>query len=1136
MPATHLSSQQITHVIHLADLHIRCGDAIIARIEEYTCVFDNFIAEISLLPCVINKTALCLIAGDICESKCRAETASSIMLFKFINQLQQLVPIIFICGNHDFKQSEPNTPDSVEMFTIPYDKNRVMYLKETGCYIYGNLGFGVVSVKDTLRKYNTAGVVDQLEPFPEPIFPNDVTCSIALFHGTIKQSALSSGRNSDIITHGYPLEWFDGYNMVMLGDNHMQQVHTTIDGMMWAYSGSMLQQNWGETLFGHGYILWDIAAKSTSIHHIRNDYGMVIVSDACISLSPIKKVPFKEAISLPGFPKYPKVRIIGDQDDAEIYERLFKKLGIEPSSITIRCTSAIPTVASTEQTLEQLSAQMDTLGDLNSAKYWHTYMNSQENPMADIEEWIYTPESMQLPITSNVQVIKDSINARNAKIQDLLQAYDACANSTGTHTHRITLKYMEWDNLMAFGGDNRFDFESMEGKIALLNGPNASGKSSFLDVLCIAIFGEPTASRRDFTGAGNITAKLINDHRNNKENNQYYNEVILVFDLDHSKYEIHRRFEFHHQDKENIKPVIICVYKYQTTNVTLGEEKVVVAEGSTMVNEWVDKYFGTAENMLMSTILCQSDTTNFFFKKPAEQKALLDKALNLDTIASYVNVIEESVRAHKYMIDKIQSYRQGMSANAIVNPYTPDDLIALQTASELFKTQQRELSAKRDTLLSNIGNLKNAKDLARKYTNRAKVTQDLNDAVVELAEIKSTMNGDRDIDDHGDGHVEDKEDGEDGEDVNELRNNLIRYQVEQEALIKKGINPNTTESYKKGRVTRLTKDLNAHNDTKPIYKDTLRFSRKYIKERLDKHAEWIDSTADIAANADKNKNIDVKSLKEAHAKLLAHNIGKCDESPNPNPKDKTKDKTKDKNKNKEKTGDITLEKAIEKYTTLRDAMTIHTNKCPANTIAKHSSAYYNSIISKYKSWEAEQPTDWLNSTTLNTIITDLRERIASRDAEIYNHTINAIPVPPSDLPKIRNIEDCHIEITKASLDSLMKPIACKTKAQLNQWYKTWNEWETDILKQLPAADSKTLADIVQFKKLTTEIGELGSIECNPECAVCLKNPGIVRKKTLEKQLAKLTKAIGSKSLTMYVNADTLEKHIQIRRMYDERHE
>ena len=39
-----------------------------------------------------------------------------------------------------------------------------------------------------------------------------------------------------------------------------------------AYSGSLIQQNHGETIKGHGVLVWDIENNTSHFQEIKNDY------------------------------------------------------------------------------------------------------------------------------------------------------------------------------------------------------------------------------------------------------------------------------------------------------------------------------------------------------------------------------------------------------------------------------------------------------------------------------------------------------------------------------------------------------------------------------------------------------------------------------------------------------------------------------------------------------------------------------------------------------------------------------------------------------------------------------------------------------------------------------------------------
>lgn len=1094
MAAIRLSSQRITHVIHIADLHVRCGNSEAARIEEYEAVFHNFLADIAVLPAVKDATALCVIAGDVFETKTRAETAGAIMLFNFINQLQQLLPIVVICGNHDFKQSEPDTPDSVDMFTTPYKTSsevRVNYLKETDRYVWGNIGFGLCSIKDTLRVHNTAGVVANLPDFPSPDgFPEDVEYRVALFHGTISQSALPSGRSADTVAHGYPLQWFAGYDAVMLGDNHQQQLHKTPDGMHWGYPGSLVQQNFGEPLFGHGYILWDIPNNTGSLHHIYNDFGAVTVALDLVVFSPTLKMDYRRAAETENFPRHPRVRVIGDHKDMERVISNFKSFGVEPMYFTLKGSHAYVAndagTASASDGADNLGSQMSTLYDLNSPQYWESYMNDQNDPIA-VSQLIHEPKRLALPLNLRLPVsLADALNLRNNKIHQLLQTYDNCVNSPTTGNHKIVLKYMEWDNLMTFGTDNRFDFENMDNKIALLNGANATGKSSFLDVLCIAIFGVPTASRRDFSGS-EMTSKIVNDH---KELNSHCG-TLLVVTIDNNTYEIYRSFQ--EATQETIKPYIIVVYKYVDTPGENYQSKEVVAEGATMVTAWVNKYFGTADEMLMSTILCQSDTTNFFFKSHAEQRHILDKALHLDTISSYVDVLDESIKAHKYMVDKVASYRQGMLDSAKKEkPPSPEEIAELQRLVDVAQADARKLQVSKDELLASIGDMSVVKKLAREHDDEIYEFLKTNES--QLQAITEPL---------------------DKAAIAELRNVHIRLQVEYENMVETAHTLEISEQdyvAKKKGLSKATKELAAHLDAKSAIAAS-RYTREHIRDRLQAHSDWLKTSPQyVAADVEEAQAMLVNSKKSLEEdvqflhKLQGYNVPK----PMPN------------TMNLEDLSSISAEEAMEKYKAVGFAS--------PTTPLPHSSSHYANIITAYKAWETTQTQDWLLDA--EGCLAALMESERRINVYIDDHTSeeNYVSKPTVPCP-FREGEHATSggEYTKEILKQLQTAIVpCRPASGLSQWKQALADWQAI---DVPDESLEVLEQRRDYLKLCEEYAELSQIEYNPECHVCCKNPGILQKKAVKKKISKLTKlgvCIGE------LDRESLEDAIATRRTYEDR--
>lgn len=83
-----------------------------------------------------------------------------------------------------------------------------------------------------------------------------------------------------------------------------------------------------------------------------------------------------------------------------------------------------------------------------------------------------------------------------------------------------------------------------------------------------------------------------------------------------------------------------------------------------MVEQWVEGHFGTLDDMLMSTIVCQMDLTNFFYMKQDDQKKILDHALQLGSIAAFAKVLKEAMLAYNDWISLLRASLQSICGTA----------------------------------------------------------------------------------------------------------------------------------------------------------------------------------------------------------------------------------------------------------------------------------------------------------------------------------------------------------------------------------------------------------------------------------------------------------------------------------------
>jgi DNA repair exonuclease SbcCD nuclease subunit len=57
----------------------------------------------------------------------------------------------------------------------------------------------------------------------------------------------------------------------MLGDIHKRQIFNH-KGIFVAYPSSLIQQNFGENVSKHGFLLWDVETKTYTEHDVDNKY------------------------------------------------------------------------------------------------------------------------------------------------------------------------------------------------------------------------------------------------------------------------------------------------------------------------------------------------------------------------------------------------------------------------------------------------------------------------------------------------------------------------------------------------------------------------------------------------------------------------------------------------------------------------------------------------------------------------------------------------------------------------------------------------------------------------------------------------------------------------------------------------
>lgn len=659
------SDHRVARVFHIADLHVSTDND---RTNEYVHVFDGLLDKLSSHPATIAKEAILVIAGDVLHNKCRTSTEGARILFDFLNRCLKLFPVLVICGNHDFRQDEPSITDAIDMIVSPYDIDTqpIHYLRNTGLYRWGNVGFGVTSVKDTLRQRNTSGLVSTLPDYPSPrAFGTDIDCRVALFHGTVCRSFVGTERHGFTLSSSYPITWFEGYDIGMFGDNHTQQMNTEPNltpPLTWGYPGSLVQQNFGELLSGHGYIEWNVLTKTGTLHDVPNEFGRLTMvrsyENTWLVVADGKTgVPLPEACAY--FPKRALVRAEGNKTDAEEALRSFgfTRVTVLPFSQVSKSGKQTATIHCSKTHIE----------DLNNPETWIKYIEETSSVNVDEEmRDMLSGRGLLLPsqVVSGPESLSLAIDtaACNAEIEKLTE--DFVKQTETARRENVSLLRIDWSWLLCYGPDNYFDFRMIDGKIALLNGPNASGKSSFLDVICVAIFGEPTSGRSDMCpSTDDVVCNVRPPHSRA--------HATLSFQVDGQEFEIHRAFVSRGTRQA----------KTATVNRVMPDRKILEAEGSVKVREFVFRTFGTIDGLLSSSMVQQMDNASFFYQKSSRRKETIESALNIESINRYESLLKKTVSVHKRALNSCDAIVRERMSNYPIRA-TEDELIEAEKRLE----------------------------------------------------------------------------------------------------------------------------------------------------------------------------------------------------------------------------------------------------------------------------------------------------------------------------------------------------------------------------------------------------------------------------------------------------------------------
>ena len=252
----------IKEIFAIADIHIPNSE----EKRPYSEMLKQAIAEIYKAAKDLQKDEFrIIIAGDIFHNKIRISNEASDTFHMMLNYLNAIGKTYIIAGNHDMLENNLDRLDSISpTFGIKDVYPNIVYLDReldyhSGCYVDDNVTFALYSIFEGFKR--PSDLDDTIEEYQS----NKV---IGLYHGDINGSITDMGRVSE---NGLPLSEFNGCDCVIAGHIHKHQ-EINKNNIPIIYCGSLLQQNSGENIDGHGFIELNTESLEYSQHNVTNNY------------------------------------------------------------------------------------------------------------------------------------------------------------------------------------------------------------------------------------------------------------------------------------------------------------------------------------------------------------------------------------------------------------------------------------------------------------------------------------------------------------------------------------------------------------------------------------------------------------------------------------------------------------------------------------------------------------------------------------------------------------------------------------------------------------------------------------------------------------------------------------------------
>jgi len=557
-------------IYHIADVHIRN----VKRHNEYRQVFEKMFEEIRQRG---TEDSIIYLAGDIAHAKLELSPELVREISWLFTECSKHCETILITGNHDCNMNNSDRLDVLTPIVEALNLPNFHYLRDTGVYQHGNgdVEFAVFSIFDNKDNWPKA---DTLKG----------KTKIALFHGPVDNSQTDIGYV--VSSRHFTTEMFDGYDLALLGDIHKRQEMISPKGCKVVYAGSLVQQNFGETLDKHGFLVWDLDTMTYESVDIHNNYGYYTMD------IDNGKVPI-----VSDMPKKPRLRVrLSNTDSADtkrVMAEIKMRYGVEDFTI-IRTDSL--SKSKTGNRLNKLD--FEDISDIN-------YQNSLINEYVERMMPFVVKEDLD-----KLQIINRDINSRivNEDVQRNIQWKP--------------IKF-EFSNMFSYGENNKIDFTKLGGLMGLF-APNAQGKSSLFDAVSFCLYDKSSRAYK--------AANILNNRKSDFV-------CHLHFQIDGLDYHIERTAKTINKGK-NVKVDVQFWRQDGDTKTSLnGTER-------RDTNQIIEQYVGKYEDFVLTALSLQGNNALFIDKSQSERKDLLAQFMGLNVFDKLYETATEDIKEVSVLI------------------------------------------------------------------------------------------------------------------------------------------------------------------------------------------------------------------------------------------------------------------------------------------------------------------------------------------------------------------------------------------------------------------------------------------------------------------------------------------------------